>query len=144
MAFSGPIPKRSEERIRRNIPDVPIQKVIAEGTVEAPGLGIDGPHPMILDFWRALRESAQTKYYEPTDWQFARFTLHFANKLLMSSKPSSQMLKEVNSALSNLLVTEGDRRRVRMEIERTNSTVDKEELEKSASEALRERLGVPA
>lgn len=73
---------------------------------------------MIVDFWDSLGESAQSRFYEPSDWQFARFTLHFADRLVKSGKPSSQMLAAVNSALNDLLVSEGQRRRVRMEIER--------------------------
>lgn len=76
---------------------------------------------MIVDFWDSLGESAQSKYYEPSDWQYARFTLHFANKLVQSGRPSSQMLAAVNSALNDLLVAEGQRRRVRLEIERAQS-----------------------
>lgn len=73
---------------------------------------------MILDFWDSLGESAQSRFYEPSDWQFARFNLHFANQLVKSGKPSAQMLMAVQSALTDLLVSEGARRRVRMEIER--------------------------
>ncbi|MBM7771964.1 hypothetical protein JOD54_002168 [Actinokineospora baliensis] len=73
---------------------------------------------MIEDFYRSLIDSAQSRFYEPSDWQFARFTLHFADRLVKSSKPSAQMLTAVNSALTDLLVSEGSRRRVRLEIER--------------------------
>lgn len=86
--------------------------------MEQPQLGFDDPHPMILDFWESLADSAQAKFYEPSDWQFARFNLHFADQLVKSSKPSAQMLMAVQSALTDLLVSEGARRRVRMEIER--------------------------
>lgn len=120
MGTRGPIPKHSDERIRRNKDEGQgqVEKVTAIGAVEVPELGIDDPHPMIRDFYESLKESAQAQYYEPSDWQFARFTMHFANKLVCSGKPSSQMLAAVNAALTNLLVSEGDRRRVRMEVER--------------------------
>ena len=114
----GPVPKRAEERIRRNKDEVPITKIEANGVVEPPELGLDDPHPIIQDLWRSMAESAQSRYYEPSDWQFARFTLHFADGLVKSSRPSSQMLVAINSALSDLLLSEGQRRRVRLEIER--------------------------
>ena len=92
---------------------------------------------MIVDFWEAIVSSAQAEYYEPSDYEFARFTLHFADGLLKSARPSAQMLQGVNSALSDLLVSEGARRRVRMEVERqkTNAAVV------DISEMFKERMG---
>ncbi|WP_443601400.1 phage terminase small subunit [Actinokineospora baliensis] len=119
MSARGPIPKRSDQRVRRNKDSgAPIQQVAAIGAVDVPALSIPDAHPMIEDFYRSLIDSAQSRFYEPSDWQFARFTLHFADRLVKSSKPSAQMLTAVNSALTDLLVSEGSRRRVRLEIER--------------------------
>ncbi|AEV52145.1 hypothetical protein [Rhodococcus phage RGL3] len=119
MGSRGPVPKRSEERIRRNQDEGPVEKVEALGTVEVPPLGLTDPHPMIVDLYESLADSAQAKFYEPSDWQYARFTLHFADQQVKSSKPSAQMLMAVQSALTDLLVSEGARRRVRLEIERS-------------------------
>ncbi|GAB4584419.1 hypothetical protein Ntsu_22510 [Nocardia sp. IFM 10818] len=121
MGSRGPVPKRSDQRVRRNKDEVPVESVSALGTVKIPELGFDDPHPLIVDLFRSLSSSAQSKYYEPSDWQFARFTLHFANQLLKSGRPSAQLLAAVNQALTDLLVTEGSRRRVRLEIERNQS-----------------------
>lgn len=132
----GPIPKRSEERIRRNKDETEITKIEAGVVVPQPDLGLDDPHPMIVDFWDSLGESAQARFYEPSDWQFARFTLHFADKLVKSGRPSSQMLAAVNSALNDLLVSEGQRRRVRMEIERAQATAEVVDI----AQVLQERM----
>ncbi|WP_459957299.1 phage terminase small subunit [Nocardia sp. IFM 10818] len=121
LGSRGPVPKRSDQRVRRNKDEVPVESVSALGTVKIPELGFDDPHPLIVDLFRSLSSSAQSKYYEPSDWQFARFTLHFANQLLKSGRPSAQLLAAVNQALTDLLVTEGSRRRVRLEIERNQS-----------------------
>lgn len=120
MAGYGPVPKRSEERIRRNKPEVEITKIEAKGSVPQPNLGLidDEVHPIIKDFWNSIGESAQTKYYEPTDWQMARVTMHMLNKLLWQSRPSAQLLQVVHSMMGDLLVSEGARRRLRIEIER--------------------------
>lgn len=115
----GPIPKRSDERIRRNIPDVPIEKLDIQGEVAIPDLGMDDPHPMIVDFYESLKDSAQSRYYEPSDWQFARITCYFLDEQLKSFKPSGQMLATLSSMLTELLVSEGARRRMRLEIERS-------------------------
>ncbi|ONI88222.1 hypothetical protein ALI144C_07155 [Actinosynnema sp. ALI-1.44] len=50
------------------------------GPVDVPELGLDEPHPLIVDFYESLKHSAQSQFYEPSDWQFARFTLHFADQ----------------------------------------------------------------
>lgn len=121
---TGPVPKRSEDRIRRNAEVIPIEKIAAAGLVIAPDLALDDPHPMVVDFYYSLVESAQARYYEPSDWQYARYVMYHINKLLRQKNPSSVMFAAVNTALSNLLVTEGDRRRVRIEVERAGKEAD--------------------
>jgi hypothetical protein len=98
---------------------VEIEKVTAIGIVEIPPLNIPDAHPFVTEIYESMKKSAQKKYYEPTDWAYAKTTLHFLNKLLWNPKPSAQMLASVNSMLTALLLTEGDRRRVRIEVERT-------------------------
>ncbi|WP_367137921.1 hypothetical protein [Saccharothrix sp. HUAS TT1] len=112
------MPKRSEERVRRNKDEVQIEKITAIGTVLQPPLDFPSPHPITVDLYRSMGESAQARYYEPSDWEFARATLHFLDRLLKSTKPSGQMLATVNQMLTGLLLTEGERRRVAIEIER--------------------------
>lgn len=119
MAQFGPVPKRSDERIRRNIAE-PIDKIEISGEVDIPDLGFDDPHPMIRDFYDSLAESGQAKFYEPSDWQYARIVCHFLDDLIKSSKPSAVMLGTLSSMLTEMLVSEGSRRRVRLEIERGN------------------------
>lgn len=79
-------------------------------------------HSAIVDFYASVRGLGASQFYEPSDWQFARVTLNFANKLIQSARPSTQMLAAVNAALTELLVREGARRRVRLEIEREQTT----------------------
>ncbi|WP_078323609.1 phage terminase small subunit [Mycobacteroides salmoniphilum] len=116
---TGPIPKRSDEKVRRNVGD-PIDKVEVIGSVKVPELGLDNPHPLVEDLYRSMTESAQARFFEPTDWQIARFTLDQINKELnygVGAIPAMK-LTAFNQLLASLLVTEGDRRRARIEIER--------------------------
>jgi len=138
VGFTGPIPKRSEERIRRNAADVEIDKVTAIGPVAIPPLGIPDAHPFVTEIYESMKKSAQKKYYEPTDWAYAKTTLHFLNKLLWSPKPSAQMLAAVNTMLTSLLLTEGDRRRVRIEVERKANQGDAAVVQ--ISDIYRQRL----
>lgn len=123
----GPIGKRDEERVRRNTPESPTETVQAIGAVHIPELGdvshLGETHPLITDMYESIKQSAAVKYYEPTDWQFARLTLYTLNQELIAAqhngKPVGAMkLTAINQMLSSLLLTEGERRRVRLEIER--------------------------
>jgi len=86
--------------------------------VEVPELDMPDAHPLIVDFYESLKASAQSQYYEASDWQHARIVCHFLDSQIKSSKPSGQMLATLNSMMTDMLITEGSRRRVRLEIER--------------------------
>ena len=138
MGKTGPVPKRSSERIRRNKPEVPITMVEMVGAVVKPELGIDNPHPIIVEIWESLDGSGQSQYYEPSDWAFARYALYFANQMLHEARPNAQKVQAVNSMLGDLLLTEGSRRRVRMEVERNKTSAEIVDI----SAVLKERMGV--
>lgn len=116
------VPKRSNERVRRNLAD-PITKIpfVGDG-VKAPPLDMLGAHPLVKELYQAMQDSAQASFYEPSDWVTAKVTFHFLDKLLKSATPSAMMLASVNSMLTSLLLTEGDRRRVRIEVERDTAS----------------------
>jgi hypothetical protein len=118
MGARGPVPKRSDQRVRRNKVEGGIDKVEAIGVVRAPALNIDGAHALTEDLYRSLSESAQSRFYEPSDYQMARSVLFFLDQQFKSSRPSAQMVQSLFSQLTDLLITEGARRRVRLEVER--------------------------
>lgn len=138
MGVRGPVPNRSDQLVRRNKPEVPVEKLAVIGPVKVPPLDFVDPHPLVWDLYQSLRDSAQSKYYEPSDWQYARLCLHFADQLLKSSRPSAQLLVTVNQMLSSLLVSEGDRRRVRLEVERNQESGGGEVLQ--VADLFRQRL----
>lgn len=121
MSRPGPVPKRSDERIRRNKPEYEITTIEATGTVEQPDLGFEDPHPITVELWESMSHSAQSQFYEPTDWAYAKFVLHHADQLLKNSRPSAQMFQGITSSFGDLLMSEGSRRRVAMEIERNKA-----------------------
>jgi hypothetical protein len=121
MGDRGPIPKRSDQRVRRNTPETPVTVLPVKGPVKAPAMGIPDAHPIVSQLWDSLANSAQAQYYEPSDWAYARLALHFANREIWSSKPNGQILATINSMLTGILISEGDRRRVQLEIERNKS-----------------------
>lgn len=111
----GPPPKRAEERRRRN--KVDIDNVTMAGKVEIPAAD-ESWHPTAAAWYASLAKSGQHKFYEPSDWAAAHLVADQMSRMLQSSRPSSQMFAAVWSAMGDLLTTEGERRRVRVEIER--------------------------
>jgi len=113
----------SKEQAGRWIPDCQDHR---DRTVEIPELGdishLGETHPLIEEMYESMKQSASVKFFEPTDWQFARLTLYTLNQELIAAqhngKPVGAMkLTAINQMLSALLLTEGDRRRARIEIE---------------------------
>jgi hypothetical protein len=122
MGTRGPIPKRSEERRRRN-------KEEGAQLVQAPsGPPEDLPdvpepdghwHPIAADWFVSLRESGQAAFYQASDWATARYAAELMHRGLSSDRPpNGQYVAALNSLMSSLLTTEGDRRRARIELER--------------------------
>ena len=134
MATTGPPPKRNAERRRRNKPNQPTDTVKVAGAVKVPRADSTW-HPKALGLYRSLKTSGQSKYYEPSDWWMAQVAAELTSDLLNSSKRSSEMVKAVDAIWARLLTTEGERRRVRMEIER--QTEDGESATVTAMDAYR-------
>ena len=118
MAAKGPVPKRSDRRIRRNQEGGEVERVQVGGApVEAPPLGFV-THDIAMDWYAALAESGQARYYEPSDWQAARMVAHEMGRMLNRNAASGQLLSAVWSTMNDLLTTEASRRRIRLELER--------------------------
>lgn len=124
MGSRGPIPKRSEDRRRRNK---------ATGGVVTAKSGSDGfkpPeagehwHPIAVDLWNAALVSGQSVFYEPTDWVMLFSLCEDLSLYKFSSRRSGQMLQSLMSGFSSLLLTEGDRRRLQIELSRAAAESD--------------------
>lgn len=111
-----PSPKRSTERRRRNKESRP-EIVQATGVVTMPP-----PDPewnsIAADWYSALGDSGQAQFFEPSDWQAARYVAEVMSRHLSRAQPSAQLFSGIWGAMSDLLSTESSRRKVRMEVER--------------------------
>jgi hypothetical protein len=120
----GPVPKRSEERRRRNKPDGPeLVKVGAEDgavVVEMPP-PLEHWHPLARDWYESLAESGQQVFYQPSDWQTARYVAEAMSRNLENPRFSAQLFAAVMAGMTELMTTEGARRRARVELERRKS-----------------------
>ncbi|WP_172121380.1 hypothetical protein [Actinomyces faecalis] len=117
MGTRGPVPKRSDERHRRNQPSQEVVRAPGAPEVTVPDADPEW-HPIAQRLWEGLRQSGQARFYEPSDWALAYSLMEDLSRYKSGAKRSGQMLAAIMSGLSDLLVTEGDRRRVGIELSR--------------------------
>jgi hypothetical protein len=114
----GPVPNRSDDlarpRERKGKDIVPVTKGEARPT-KIPNADRNW-HPIALKLWEGLKSSGQADFYQNSDWAFAYSLCEDLSEYKRSTKRSGQMLQTIYSAFERLLVTEGDRRRVRIEL----------------------------
>jgi hypothetical protein len=139
MGTRGPVPKRSDRRVRRNKDGGEVERLAVDGgPVEAPPLGFV-THDIAMEWYASLAESGQARYFEPSDWQAARVIAHEVGRMLNRREASGQLLSAVWSAMNDLLTTEAARRRVRLELDRGAPA---EDGENAAVIQLRKGLGL--
>lgn len=111
----GPPPNRKAQTRRRNKSTIPV--VTAASTGEVVGYDLGGEHSdQGHRWWEALRTSGQAQFYETSDWAHAELVVLAIDTFV--KKPTAMMLASINQMSSVLLVTEGDRRRARVELEK--------------------------
>jgi len=140
----GPVGKPEAERIRRNAGYKPSTYVQNEGRIQPPFDADETWHPQAIAIYESLANSAQASLFEESDWakaylmcesmsrelkpQFIGFsetvnpdTGAIEKKPLQARIPiKGATLNAWNSWMTTLLMTEGDRRRVNVEVKRTN------------------------
>lgn len=136
----GPIPKRSDQRRRRNAPE-PGQELrthTVAGEVKPPPASKDW-HPIARRWFLSLRTSGQARFFEPSDWAAAMFYAEVMTRALNDDKLQAATLAIVSNGMTELLTTEGARRRARLEIERQT---ERPEAAVTPADDFRKRLGV--
>lgn len=137
----GPIPKRSDQRRRVNKPEIPIITAsTGEGLAPMPEPDADW-HPIARRWYEALGRSGQRCFYEPSDWAQACLVAEAMSRMLKADRMSAQMFAAIDGASTRLMVTEGDRRRLRVELERRKVVDEDEEAAVASMDEWRSRLG---
>lgn len=131
----GPPPKRSDQRRRQNKPSAPIETAPAARKVTVPPTNGKW-HPVAKRWYQSLRKSGQSRFYEPSDWATAYLIAEAMSRelnpqvvgyykqdgervpIFESRPPGGASLAAWLKAMTALMVTEGDRRRMRLELER--------------------------
>lgn len=138
----GPVPKRSDQRRRRNNENGQRDVTTAPGAPEVvmPEANPEW-HPAAAGWFLSLADSGQSVFYEPSDWWEAYFIAEaMSRNLNQGAKFSSVLFGSIVSAMGELLTSEGSRRRVRLELERSGQTDEDEDASVSELDSYRERL----
>lgn len=150
----GPPPKRSTQRRRRNKPDESTTASLVVATVR--GTKVKPPaedrawHPIAKGWYRSLKESGESAFFEPSDWQAARLCAHVLTRTLRDHEDKGAplragMIETIWSMMGDLLTTETSRRRARIELERAASDEGKSAAAPATvtiMDQYREQLGV--
>lgn len=131
----GPPPKRSDQRRRTNTPAAgePV-KVVDESAVVIPPLD-GGWHEVARIVWVSLENSGQSKFYTSSDWSAAYLLCESISREMSPQPvvvgrgessfvemhnlpPKGASLSAWRAVMASLLMTEGDRRRAALELER--------------------------
>jgi hypothetical protein len=74
-------------------------------------------HPIALMLWEGALSSGQASFYQNSDYAMLYSLCDDISYIKKRGQRSAQMLATVYSAMTSLLITEGDRRRVRVELD---------------------------
>lgn len=120
----GPVPTRSGQRRRENKPEIDIDTAPGATDVACPD-PLPGWHPIALAWYESLAKSGQSYWYEPSDWAEAVFLAEVMSDALLAGNINGPKLSAILGGSSRLMTTEGDRRRMRIEL--SKPTVDADE-----------------
>lgn len=130
MGSRGPIPKRSGQghritqakKVKAGVKRVRVK----DGVIKPPTADPEW-HPIAKALWQAVKDSKYTIYYEPSDWILLFDACDEISVYKYGGMNRSAVMRaSLNQMLSGLLLTEGDRRRARIEIERDTSAEPEE------------------
>lgn len=119
MGVRGPVPKRVNERLGHitKAERDSVASVDMVGEVEVPPVD-ESWHELAREWYVSLSTSGQAQFFEPSDWAAARYVAEVMTRNLEAGRFSSQLFAAVWTAMGDLLTTEGERRRVKLEVNR--------------------------
>jgi hypothetical protein len=143
----GPVPKRTAQRRRVNKPEIPVETAppnlaatpSPRGTWKVP-LAAGEWHQVAKDWYQSLKKSGQSAWFQPSDWMEAYVAAEVLSRMLEADKLSAMLYASWAGHTSRLLVTEGDRRRVRIELERAQQKDPDKEAGVASMKAWRDKL----
>lgn len=113
----GPIPKRSTERRRRNKPVLSLVKSAAGERFDWPAVPEEW-HPIAKLYYSALQSSGMAAFHEPTDVADAFMHCELISRAFSGPRTYAQLILAIDAAMARHGVTEADRRRLQIELQR--------------------------
>lgn len=113
----GPLPKRSDQRRRVNKPDVPVRSGKAQPFVSCPPAKKSWGK-QARDWYNSLALSGGSVFYEPADWHTAQAAATLLSEIYANGFSVASQIQAWSAMNSELLATEGARRRARVELHR--------------------------
>lgn len=136
----GAVPKRSSQRRRVNKTEIEIAQAPAADNVSIPPPNPEWSPPATR-WYLSLAESGQSIWFEPSDWAQAWIWTEFLSRALnQGERPSSQLIAAWSAGASELLTTEGARRRMRIELARAEKADADEDAAVAALDEYRARF----
>lgn len=137
----GPVPKHSSERVghaRGKAEDIAITRGEAR-EVKWPAAD-RAWSKRAKELYRSAKDSGQADFYQQSDVAQLRFLLDQVTYYEAQPARSAMMLQVIMATLNSLLFTEGERRRVRVELDKADtSAVDAQVV---AINSYKDKLGV--
>lgn len=136
MGTRGPVGKRSGQTRRRNKKNVTTAET-GQPSHDRERKPNSKWHPIAKQWFESLSKSGQSRFYEESDWATAYFTAEAMSRELglqtvgrtPDGKPirahvpiKGTALNAISTMMTKLMVTEGDRRRVALELAKTAET----------------------
>lgn len=124
MGVRGPIGKRSDQRLGHRSAEEQSATVRAPAGARTRVPSADRTwHPIARGMFDSLKKSGQSVFFEPSDWQTARLAAEVTSQMLKAEKLSAMLLSAVDGIWSRLLMTEADRRRLKIELEKPKADI---------------------
>jgi hypothetical protein len=113
------IPRREADLARPRARKGKDQRPVTKGVARPVRVPRADPawHPIAKKLYDSLKTSGQADFYQNSDWAVAWSICEDLSFYKRMERRSGQMLQSIYGALSDLLVTEADRRRLRIELE---------------------------
>lgn len=139
----GPVPNRSDDLSRERDANRGGRPPVTKGVL-LPVTEIPEPdpfwHPIATRLYESAKTSGQSAFFQDSDWALWHSICDDLSHAKSMGKRSGQLLQTIYSTMTDLLVSEGARRRVRIELSEPEE--DEEDASVTALEDYRQSLGV--
>lgn len=124
----GPVGKRSDAKHgHRTKAELAVDKAPGGEPVRWPRADPSW-HKIAKEWYASLKKSGQSRYYEQSDVAYAVYVAEAMSRNLDQGRFSAQLFASVVTAVTELLTTEGSRRRLKLELTRDEEDTPDAEL----------------